>query len=56
MLNVQNVLNLQNVLNVKNVLKMLNVLNVLNMPIGRIAQRPIAQGPIAVESLSAGSA
>jgi len=35
-------LTLLKVLNVLNVLKVLNLLNVLNMPIG-----PIAQGPIA---------
>ena len=39
-------LTLLKVLNVLKVLKVLNVLNVLNMPIGPIAQRPIAQGPI----------
>ena len=39
-------LTLLKVLNVLNVLKALNVLNVLNMPIGPIAQGPIAKRPI----------
>ena len=41
------ILTLLKVLNVQNVLKVLNVLNVVDMPIGPIAQRPIAQGLIA---------